>query len=108
MCINTGGEKVFPEEVEEILKTHPAVTDVVVVGVPDERFGQAIAAVVQTSGAVTDGDLIAHVRAHLAAYKAPRHIIRVDSVGRAPNGKADYPATQALAVERLAVTRSGR
>jgi 3-oxocholest-4-en-26-oate---CoA ligase len=93
-CINTGGEKVFPEEVEEALKLHPAVHDAAVVGVPDERFGEAIVALVEPhagdAGVFDDAELIASVKAHLAAYKAPKRIIRVDSVGRAPNGKLDY------------------
>jgi fatty-acyl-CoA synthase len=102
-CINTGGEKVFPEEVEESLKTHAAVRDAIVVGTPDKRFGEAITAVVELRDQrVDDAELIDHVKSRLARYKAPRHVVRVDSVGRAPNGKVDYPATRALAVERLA------
>jgi fatty-acyl-CoA synthase len=103
VCINTGGEKVFPEEVEEALKSHAAVRDAVVVGIPDERFGETIAAVVELHGRdVTDDDLVEHVKARLARYKAPRHLVRVDSIGRSPNGKADYPAARALALDRLA------
>ncbi len=92
VCINTGGEKVFPEEVEEVLKLHPDVHDAVVVGIPDDRFGQAVAAVVEPrDGAELDEhDLIAHTKTHLAGYKAPRHIRFVDSIGRAPTGKVDY------------------
>ena len=92
--INTGGEKVFPEEVEEALKTHADVTDAIVVGVPDSRFGNAVAAMVAVrDGAdVTPDALIEHVRGLLARYKAPRHVMLVDSVLRSPNGKADYPA----------------
>jgi len=92
VCINTGGEKVFPEEVEEALKEHPAVYDAVVVGVPDEKFGEAIMAIVEPIPGVTavESDLIEHVRAHLAAYKAPKRVITVDSIGRAPNAKVDY------------------
>jgi acyl-CoA synthetase (AMP-forming)/AMP-acid ligase II len=92
VCINTGGEKVFPEEVEEALKEHALVHDAVVVGLPDERFGQAITAVVEPAGAVEPSadDLIAHVKARLAAYKAPKRIVFVDSLGRAANGKVDY------------------
>jgi fatty-acyl-CoA synthase len=93
VCINTGGEKVFPEEVEEALKTHPAVRDVLVVGVPDDRFVEAICAVVELNGGTRPEpeELVAHVKARLASFKAPRHVLIVDSVGRAPNGKADYP-----------------
>jgi enoyl-CoA hydratase/carnithine racemase/acyl-CoA synthetase (AMP-forming)/AMP-acid ligase II len=101
--INTGGEKVFPEEVEEALKTHLAVTDAVVVGVPDTRFGNAVAAMVAVcDGAdVTPDILIEHVRGRLARYKAPRHVMLVDSVLRGPNGKADYPAIRGRVEEWL-------
>jgi acyl-CoA synthetase (AMP-forming)/AMP-acid ligase II len=102
-CINTGGEKVFPEEVEEALKTHASVRDAIVVGIPDDRFGEAITAVVELADAdVDDAALLDHVKARLARYKAPRHLVRVDSLRRAPNGKPDYPATRALAIEQLA------
>ncbi len=95
-CINTGGEKVFPEEVEEALKTHAGVDDALVFGVADTRWGQAVTAVVAGAGAA-EADLIAHVRATLAPYKAPKRIVRVAAVPRAPNGKADYAAARALA-----------
>jgi fatty-acyl-CoA synthase len=102
VCINTGGEKVFPEEVEEAIKTHPAVRDAIVVGTPDERLGEAITAVVElVDQQVDDAALINHVKSRLARYKAPRHVVRVASVGRAPNGKVDYTAARALAVQRL-------
>lgn len=103
-CINTGGEKVFPEEVEEALKTHPSVRDAVVVGLPDPRFGERICAVVepQPDAAVpTLGELSAHVRGQLAAYKAPRELVIVPSIGRAPNGKVDYAACKAKALAAL-------
>jgi len=104
VCINTGGEKVFPEEVEEALKTHAAVRDATVVGVPDERFGQAIAAAVElrAGASVEPGELVDHVEGRLAGYKKPRHVLFVDSVGRAPNGKADYAGVQRIAAEWLA------
>ena len=92
-CINTGGEKVFPEEVEEVLKRHPAVRDAAVTGLPDARFGERIAALVDLmeGAAMPDPDeLIAHVKSLLSGYKAPRHVLIVDSVARAPNGKLDY------------------
>jgi 3-oxocholest-4-en-26-oate---CoA ligase len=89
-CINTGGEKVYPEEVEEALKTHPAVVDAVVVGVPDERWGEAIVAGVELVSDATPDELVTHVRARLAAYKAPKRVQIVTSVERAPNGKVDY------------------
>jgi 3-oxocholest-4-en-26-oate---CoA ligase len=93
VCINTGGEKVFPEEVEEALKTHPAVRDAVVVGLPDERFGETICAVVEPTDPSQTADLDtlkAHVIAQLAPYKAPRSLVVVDSIARAANGKVDY------------------
>lgn len=102
-CINTGGEKVYPEEVEECLKRHPSVADAAVVGVPDERFGQAITAIVQPAADCTiDSDeLIAHVKAHLARYKAPKSVHAVESIGRAVNGKLDYQRLTAFASDRL-------
>jgi acyl-CoA synthetase (AMP-forming)/AMP-acid ligase II len=103
-CINTGGEKVFPEEVEEALKRHPSVHDAAVVGVPDERFGEAITALVELEpGATLDEQaLVHHVREHLAAYKSPKRILPIDTVGRAANGKLDYRSLKAEAVARLA------
>ncbi|MBV8970904.1 MAG: AMP-binding protein [Sphingomonadaceae bacterium] len=95
-CINTGGEKVFPEEVEEALKTHAAVDDALVFGVADARWGQAVTAVVAASGA-GEGELIAHVRTRLAPYKAPKRIVVVGQVPRAPNGKADYARAKEIA-----------
>jgi acyl-CoA synthetase (AMP-forming)/AMP-acid ligase II len=94
--INTAGEKVYPEEVEEALKEHPDVVDALVIGVPDERFGEVVAAAVQVrpGSSVDAAALIAHVRASLARYKAPRHVMLVDSVERGPSGKADYPAVR--------------
>ena len=96
-CINTGGEKVYPEEVEEALKLHPSVADAAVVGLPDERFGEAITALVEPAdGATIDAAaLIQHVRATLAAYKSPKRIIVVDTIGRAANGKLDYKRLKA-------------
>lgn len=103
VCINTGGEKVFPEEVEEALKQHPAVRDAVVVGLPDNRFGETICAVVEAApGAAPElHDLADHVKEHLAHYKAPRHLVVVDTIGRAPNGKVDYKRLKGVAIERL-------
>ena len=91
-CINTGGEKVYPEEVEEPLKAHAAVEDALVVGVPDERWGERVAAVVQLvpGGALELDELQAHLREHVAAYKLPRVLVLVDAVVRSPAGKADY------------------
>jgi fatty-acyl-CoA synthase len=106
VSINTGGEKVFPEEVEEAIKTFPDVRDAVVVGLPDARFGQVVAAAVETAeGRSIDGPaLIAHVRGRLARHKAPRHVVTVASIGRGPNGKADYPDIRRRIIERLAET----
>jgi fatty-acyl-CoA synthase len=98
-CINTAGEKVFPEEVEEALKTHPSVEDALVVGLPDEKWGQAVTGVVKlTEGAHLDEDALrAHVRKSLAGYKTPKRIVATDAPIRAANGKADYPTAKQIA-----------
>ena len=103
VCINTGGEKVYPEEVEEALKLVDAVIDTNVVGVPDERWGQAITAVVELAeGAdLHEDQLKAAVREHLADYKAPKHWVEVPKLLRAPNGKSDYRWALATAKEAL-------
>jgi fatty-acyl-CoA synthase len=103
VCINTGGEKVYPEEVEEALKRHPDVEDAVVVGAPDEKWGQAVVGVVQLRpGAALDEEgLRAHVRLGLAGYKTPKRVLAVETIGRAPNGKADYARIRELACARL-------
>lgn len=92
VCINTAGEKVYPEEVEEVLKTHPDVADAVVVGVPDTEYGERVVAVVEAApGAEPDeGVLIDYVKERLAGFKAPRRVRVVETIGRAPNGKVDY------------------
>ncbi|AYF73116.1 acyl-CoA synthetase [Nocardia yunnanensis] len=91
MVVNTGGEKVFPEEVEATLKAHPTVYDAVVIGLPHERWGQQVAAVVSAAGDTVDfADLERHVRAHLAGYKLPRQIWLAPAVSRTPSGKPDY------------------
>lgn len=92
VCINSGGEKVFPEEVENALKSHPDVFDAVVVGVPDDRFGEIVTAVVQFR-AGTAATLVAlqeHCRRHIAGYKVPRRLTAVDAIVRSPAGKPDY------------------
>ena len=106
VCINTGGEKVFPEEVEEALKTHPLVHDAVVVGVPDEKFGEAITGVVELApGSTVDAEeLTAHVKERLAHYKAPKNVLFVDTIGRAPNGKVDYKRAKQLALDELGIS----
>jgi fatty-acyl-CoA synthase len=103
VCINTGGEKVFPEEVEEVLKRHPGILDAVAVGVPDAKFGEAITAVVeaQPGAALDEGDVIAHVKAALAAFKAPKRVLVVDSINRAPNGKVAYKGVRARALAAI-------
>lgn len=98
-CINTGGEKVFPEEVELALRAHPAVRDVVIVGVPDARFGETVAAVVVADPTVA-AELNAWCRGRLAAYKVPRRYAFVDDLGRSAAGKADYTHLRAIAAER--------
>jgi acyl-CoA synthetase (AMP-forming)/AMP-acid ligase II len=100
VCINTGGEKVFPEEVEEILKGDPGVMDALVVGLPDDRWGERVAAVVQKrDGSVRTSDEIdAHVRTKLAGYKAPRAYFFVEEVRRQPSGKPDYAWAKETAV----------
>ena len=105
VSINTGGEKVYPEEVESALKSHPAVFDAVVVGVPDERWGERVTAVVQPRPGTTPAldDLAEHTRAHLASYKTPRALVLVDEIVRSPSGKPDYRWARATAVEALAV-----
>ena len=104
VCINTGGEKVFPEEVEEVLKTAPGVVDAVCVAVPDERFGEAVCAIVEPRAGTTidDAAVVAHVKGHLAHYKAPRHVLVREVIGRAPNGKVDYKGLTAWAREQVA------
>jgi acyl-coenzyme A synthetase/AMP-(fatty) acid ligase len=106
-CINTGGEKVYPEEVEECLKLHHSVADAAVVGLPDERFGEAIVALVElTPGSDPDeGVLIEHVKVLLARYKAPKRVYALETVGRAVNGKIDYRALKATAIELDATSR---
>lgn len=100
-CINTAGEKVFPEEVEEAVKRHPDVVDCLVVGLPNERFGQRVVAVASSAAAVSDLDVIEFTKANLAGYKVPRAVVLVEHVQRAPNGKADYKWAEATARDAL-------
>lgn len=102
--INTGGEKVYPEEVEEAVKRVAGVHDCLVVGVDDEKFGQAVTAVVSLNdgASVGEGEIIADVKQQLAGYKAPKRIVFVASVPRAPNGKADYKTAKQLALDSIA------
>jgi fatty-acyl-CoA synthase len=103
VVINTAGEKVFPEEVEEVLKQHPSVLDAVAVGIPDDRFGEAVTAVVEAKPGETldQAELVAHVKGKLAAYKAPKSVVAIDTIGRAANGKVDYKRLKAYAADQL-------
>ncbi len=105
-CINTGGEKVYPEEVEEALKLYSTVADAAVVGVPDDRFGEAITALVElhAGAAIDSAALIAHVRTTLAAFKAPKHVVVIATIGRAANGKLDYKRLRSEALQQLGLT----
>ena len=101
--INSGGEKIFPEEVEAAVKSHPAVYDAVVVGVPDERWGQRVAAVVQAREGTTP-DLASvqdHCRTKIAGYKVPRELHLVARMQRSPSGKADYPWARKVAIGQI-------
>jgi len=106
--INTGGEKVFVDEVELVLRKHASVADCVVVGVPDARFGERIVALVH----VTDGhyldeaELAAWCRKKLAGYKTPRRFLFVDSIERSAAGKAAHARMRELAIERLSETNA--
>ncbi|MYT28882.1 MULTISPECIES: acyl-CoA synthetase [unclassified Streptomyces] len=99
-CINSGGEKIYPEEVEQALKAHPDVYDALVAGVPDDRWGSRVAAVVQLrpdAGPLDLATLQTHCRAHLAGYKVPRQVVFTDRIQRSPSGKADYRWAKAVA-----------
>jgi fatty-acyl-CoA synthase len=103
MVVNTGGEKVFVEEVEHALKHHPSIYDAVVVGTPHERWGQQVTALVQLRGgaAADEEAFLATAREHIAAYKLPRRFVYVDRILRSPSGKADYRWARETAVEKL-------
>ncbi|MFF7595275.1 acyl-CoA synthetase [Streptomyces mirabilis] len=101
-CINTGGEKVYPEEVEQALKSHPDVYDALVAGVPDEKWGNHVAAVVQLregAGSPSLEDIQTHCRGHLAGYKIPRQLVITDTIQRSPSGKADYRWARSVATQ---------
>jgi 3-oxocholest-4-en-26-oate---CoA ligase len=106
-CINTGGEKVYPEEVELAVRAHPDVFDCVIVGVPDERFGEMVVALVQVmpDRALDDAALTAWSRDRLAGYKRPKRWFVVDSLQRSAAGKADHRRLRALATELVDTTR---
>lgn len=99
-CVNTGGEKVYPEEVEMAIKGHPAVYDCLVVGLPDEKYGQTVAAVVQPREGMTVelGELRDFLRAHLSGYKLPRALTLVPEIPRNATGKAQYPRAKEMAL----------
>jgi fatty-acyl-CoA synthase len=103
-CINTAGEKVYPEEVEEALKHHPAVFDALVVGLPDEKWGQSITAVVQLrpGAGFDEAALRGFVHERLAGYKVPKRILVRDDLERAPNGKANYALIREFALQQVA------
>lgn len=99
-CINTAGEKVYPEEVEEALKLHDAVRDALVVGLPDDKWGQAVTAVVSLDSEVSEDELRAFVATRIARFKSPKRIFFKPDLGRAVNGKADYKTIKAFAEEQ--------
>jgi fatty-acyl-CoA synthase len=100
-CINTAGEKVYAEEVENAIRAIAGVADAAVVGVPDDRFGQAVTALVELADSrkFSTDDMIEGLRAKLAGYKLPRHIFVVPSVGRGPNGKLDHGMLRQHAID---------
>ena len=104
-CINSAGEKIYPEEVEEALKAHDLVNDALVVGVPDAKWGQAVTAVVspEEMDSVDEDTLRSFVQTRLARYKAPKRILFKSDLGRAPNGKADYASIKTFALETLGI-----
>ena len=106
VSINSGGEKIFPEEVEKALKRHPAVFDATVVGTPNERFGSQVTAVVELRPEQADdppglAELQEHCRQHLAGYKVPRAVVFVDETVRSPSGKPDYRWAKETALAEL-------
>ncbi len=105
-CINTAGEKVYPEEVEEALKHHESVADALVVGLPDEKWGQAVMAVVELNEGceMEEISLRDYARTQLAGYKVPKRILNRASLERAPNGKADYKLIRQFAAEQLGIS----
>jgi acyl-CoA synthetase (AMP-forming)/AMP-acid ligase II len=103
-CINSGGEKIFTEEVDSAVKTHPDVYDVTVVGVPDERWGQTVCAIIQLREGSNEPSLESiqdHCRQHIAGYKIPRKLVVVDKILRAPSGKPDYRWAKETAIKKL-------
>ena len=108
ICINSGGEKIYPEEVEGALKSHPALIDAVVVGIPDERWGQRVAAVLQVRDGFdvpTQEEIAEHLSTRIARYKVPRFVHAVDLMQRSPSGKPDY-GWAAKVLEEAAAARA--
>jgi acyl-CoA synthetase (AMP-forming)/AMP-acid ligase II len=103
VCINSGGEKIYPEEIEQVLRRHPAVYDAVVVGTPDERFGERVTAVVQARPGATLGhdELASFAAQSLARYKLPKATVLVEQMVRSPSGKPDYRWAKATAMQAL-------
>ena len=111
LAINTGGEKVFPDEVETVLKDYPTVVDALAVGEADDVYGEVVAAVVsvQPGTALTLEELQKHARCTLAGYKVPRRLVVTDEIRRSPAGKADYAWARGLLTRELLITtRSSR
>jgi acyl-CoA synthetase (AMP-forming)/AMP-acid ligase II len=107
ICINSGGEKIFPEEVEAVVRNHPDVMDAIVVGAPDERFGQRVAAIVEPRPGRAAPSLEAvqeHCRGHVAGYKIPRQLHVVDKIERSPSGKPDYRWANAIVTSESGAT----
>jgi acyl-CoA synthetase (AMP-forming)/AMP-acid ligase II len=108
LSINTGGEKVFPDEVEQAVRDHPSVRDAVVVGVPDERWGERVVAVVQPNGETPSlQDVQAFCRERLAGYKIPRGLVIVEHLVRSPAGKPDYRWARDVAAREPAASGGG-
>lgn len=105
VCINSAGEKIYPEEVEEVIKKIDGIRDALVVGVPDEKWGNAVVAVIEGE-AKSDDELKTIIKKHLAGYKVPKQYLFKDTLGRAPNGKADYKAITTYALDTLGITAS--
>jgi acyl-CoA synthetase (AMP-forming)/AMP-acid ligase II len=110
ICINSGGEKIYPEEVEGALKSHPALIDAVVAGIPDDRWGQKVAAVLQVRdghAVPTQTDIEAHLATRVARYKVPKFVHTVELMQRSPSGKPDYGWAIALLTEAESTGSTG-
>lgn len=103
-CINTGGEKVWPEEVEIVVRDHPSVTDAAIIGMPDDKWGQMVTGVITVSRPVDDRELDEHCRQRLTAYKCPKRWVRVERVPRTYVGKPDYGAIRAVVNTQIAAS----